>query len=96
MKQACERRSADARRLLKDSLPPSKRTVEEAIAFVADAFVRLQEHRHAADYDVSGEWAKTDAVELVDSVIEAFERWRQVRETPEAQDFLLSLLVKKR
>lgn len=96
MKKACDEKRGNAKKLLDQELSAEKRAIEESLAFVADTFVRLQAHRHEADYDVSGEWSDEDAAERVLSVQEAFWRWNDIRETPEAQDFLLSLFVKKR
>ena len=93
MKQACAQRKSEAKRR---GPTPATPGTEESLKFVADTFVRLQDHRHAADYDTSRAWSETDAAELVVSVIEAFGQWAAIRETPEAQDFLLSLFVKKR
>jgi hypothetical protein len=52
--------------------------------------------RHAADYDSSVEWTRRDAIELLESVQSAFASWDEIRETPLAQHFLVTLLLKDR
>jgi hypothetical protein len=59
---------------------------------VAETFVILQQWRHIADYDVSFNWSRKNAMGQVDLAIDAFEDWRAIREQEAAQDFLLNLL----
>lgn len=67
-----------------------------ALTNVAKTFVQLQEKRHVADYDNAEFWTKTAALSLVSAAQTAFLDWRKVRNERVAQDYLLSLLVKKR
>jgi hypothetical protein len=59
---------------------------------VAAVFVRLQHHRHAADYDNGQIWTRVDVVTELDLVTETFKRWRGIRDEPVAQDYLLAML----
>jgi uncharacterized protein (UPF0332 family) len=63
---------------------------------ITSAFVQLQQDRHAADYDDSIEWERSDVLDRVTMVKHAFASWRAIRNQPEAQQFLASLLLKPR
>ena len=81
------------------TVPPARRhptVVEEHLYFVADTFVDMQEHRHAADYDSGRRWTRVGTVELVDRVAEAFQSWKAIRKEGAAQEFLVSLLLRER
>ena len=58
---------------------------------VADKFVEAQQLRHAADYDNSAAWTRTEVIELINSISEAFRNWHSIRDHDDAQAFLLSL-----
>jgi uncharacterized protein (UPF0332 family) len=60
---------------------------------VADAFTILQGKRHTADYDVSFNWSRTNAVAQIDLASEAFDDWRAICEQEAAQDYLLNLFL---
>ena len=70
--------------------------VVNALKFVAKTFVVLQENRQLADYDNSTFWSKTEALSLIRSAERAFAGWQSIRDEPIAQQYLLSLLVKRR
>src|SRR5258708_21424738 len=53
---------------------------------VAQTFAILQQRRHTADYDVSFNWSRTNAIGQIDLVSAAFEDWRAIRTTDAAQD----------
>lgn len=63
---------------------------------VAKSFAELQEKRHTADYDNTTTWSRTDALDQVESAKEAFAIWKRIRNQDVAQQYLVSLLVKKR
>jgi hypothetical protein len=56
----------------------------------------MHEQRELADYDYSGHWTRTDVLPKVESVANAFEAWKAIRNEREAQAFLFSLLNKRR
>ena len=63
---------------------------------VAEAFVALQDARHASDYDLSSTLAQRDAVRFVVLASDALEAWARVRGTPNAAVFLTALLLHER
>lgn len=63
---------------------------------VAEAFVALQDARHASDYDLGSTLAQRDAMRLVVLASDAFEAWARVRGTPNAAVFLTALLLHER
>ncbi len=63
---------------------------------VAQAFIDLQEARHEADYNLSHELTRGQALALVRRVQQAFEDWNQVRKTDDARLYLACLLLWKR
>lgn len=58
---------------------------------VAQTFARLQQKRHTADYDVSFNWSRTNAIVQIDLASAAFEDWGAIRNEDAAQDYLLNL-----
>jgi len=63
---------------------------------VAQAFLRLQDARHVADYDNSVIWSHSDAQNEVEQALAAFALWRTISHEKIAQGFLVSLLIKSR
>ena len=63
---------------------------------VAKTFVQLQEKRHVADYDNTTFWTRTEALAQVKAAERAFNAWKLVRRERITQEYLVSLLVKKR
>ncbi len=63
---------------------------------VVSNFVELQQQRHLADYDNSRVWTRVEALNEVHSASEAFRSWQIIRNEPAAQDYLFSLMLKKR
>jgi hypothetical protein len=92
MKQACEQFREDKR--LPDQLRViSPRPLPDDLKAVADAFVQLQEARHAADYDVSRTFNRPDADALLLTAKNAFAAWERVRGQQIATVFLVNLLL---
>ena len=63
---------------------------------IANTFVLMLQHRHSADYDGDTKWSRTDVLEKIESVEAAFASWREIRDEHEAQNFLVTLLLKVR
>lgn len=61
----------------------------------ARAFVRLQEARHEADYDVTGTWTRAAALDFVLVARDGFDAWNRIQRTHEANVFALALLSAK-
>lgn len=63
---------------------------------VAEAFVALQQERHAADYDVGRSFTRNEALALIAQAEDALKDWGKANGTPAADAYLLALLVKAR
>ena len=63
---------------------------------ITSTFVEMLQHRHTADYNGGIKWSRTDVLEKIESVEAAFRNWREIRDEHEAQDFLVTLLLKER
>jgi hypothetical protein len=60
---------------------------------VAEAFVRLQQLRHEADYDLTRTFSRTETLEIVREAQNAFEAWGRVRKTDDARLYLACFLL---
>jgi hypothetical protein len=97
MKTACDGQRKELQGLIDGkSLSTDRLAVVRRLHLVAETFVQLQDRRHLADYDLADSWTRTKTAEAIKAVEAAFEAWRAIRDEPEAQDFLLALLVKRR
>src|ERR1700722_8335419 len=63
---------------------------------ITNTFVEMLQHRHTADYNGAIKWSRTDVLEKIESVEAAFQSWREIRDEHEAQNFLVTLLLKER
>jgi uncharacterized protein (UPF0332 family) len=63
---------------------------------VAKTFAQLQEKRHIADYDNRTFWTRTEALAQVKSAEQAFHAWKPIRHAQIAQEYLVSLVVRRR
>ena len=63
---------------------------------ITNTFVNMLQHRHTADYNGAVKWSRTDVLEKIESVEAAFQSWREIRDEHEAQNFLVTLLLKER
>jgi hypothetical protein len=66
------------------------------LAKVAEAFVRLQQARHDADYDLEEPLAQADANTHVKQANFAFISWEKTRDSDLAKEYLFSLLFKEK
>ncbi|MDE0281898.1 MAG: hypothetical protein OXN16_12605 [Gammaproteobacteria bacterium] len=71
----------------------SQGRIAQPLINVADAFVQLQEARHDADYNRAYRVTRREAVDLAELTARAFQDWRQVRGSTEAEVFLIGLLA---
>jgi hypothetical protein len=62
---------------------------------VAKAFIKLQEARHDADYNLDSTWTKLTAQEFLQVSRSAFSAWSRIRRTPEGNVFAIALLSAK-
>lgn len=70
-------------------------TVPDELHAVALTFIRLQQHRHTADYDNAKVWSRSDVDDVLTLATDAFDAWEVVRGQDAAQDFLLNLFLPK-
>lgn len=96
MKNVCERfRQGNITKLS----PATQALIDPPLAndlvIIADAFVELQEARHAADYDMSESFTRPDVLAKIALVDQAFAAWTRVRHTPKANVFLAALLLNR-
>jgi predicted ATPase len=70
-------------------------TVPHELSLIARNFIRLQQHRHEADYDIAKQWSRTDVLNALALASDAFTAWRAVSHLDAAQDFLLQLFLPK-
>jgi hypothetical protein len=71
-------------------------SAESQLYSVADAFNRLQQERHKADYDMSDTFSAADVELAINLAADAFESWNTIRHEQIAQDYLFALLFKER
>jgi uncharacterized protein (UPF0332 family) len=67
-----------------------------ALRFVGLTFTQLQEQRHFAEYNLTRDLSKTDALAQVQSAQKVFTTWQSIRNEQMAQAYLVSLVVKHR
>jgi uncharacterized protein (UPF0332 family) len=92
MKSACRKKMGELAAYYKTNRRAgSELTVAQHVYRVAEAFVEAQNSRHAADYDNSRAWTRTTVKAEIESVADAFESWRAIRNESVAQAFLVSL-----
>ncbi len=70
--------------------------VVKDLRFVARTFAQLQEDRHFADYDLTKDLDPYDAVKQVKSAQKIFDIWPSIRTEQIAQEYLVSLVVRRR
>ena len=86
-----------AKQFFSNSIPENLRsafgvnTLDEKLIFVASSFVTLQKARHDADYDFDRFFLRHEAIGFARMTKNAFESWRQVRGTIQADAFLIGL-----
>jgi uncharacterized protein (UPF0332 family) len=82
-----------------NSLPkdfPWRRPASADLRLVAQLFLRLQENRHEADYDMTIRYTRTGVIALVEDAENAFATWNRIRATDEGRAFLLLLFITDR
>jgi uncharacterized protein (UPF0332 family) len=69
--------------------------IEPALRRLADHFVKLQEARHAADYDLVHTFTKQEAIQNIDKVKDAFAALKMISKLPHSNVFLVALALPK-
>jgi len=62
-----------------------------ALESVAAAFIKLQDERHKADYDLTFQFDRSSVQALVREADEAFQNWATIRGSDESRAFLAAL-----
>ena len=70
-----------------------QRRVEQPLVNVASAFAQLQGARHDANYNLALRFTRREALDLAELTAQAFQDWKQVRGSHEAEVFLAGLLA---
>ena len=96
MKTASEARVARINAALKNQAGGEETAVLARLRTVASVFTQAQQRRNDADYNLTRDWTPVEAEQQIASVKEAFESWQAIREEPQAQAYLVSLLAKER
>jgi uncharacterized protein (UPF0332 family) len=63
------------------------------IQLIAFTFAELQEWRHSADYDPGAQFVRAEVVETIRITEHVIRQWKTVKNSPEVNAFLLSLLL---
>lgn len=70
--------------------------VSAELSRLAAVFAYLQEERHRADYDHGHALLRSEVRTMIADVEEAKRAWRAIRGTPEADAFLVAMLLRLR
>lgn len=70
-------------------------TVSPEMQHVASSFIKLQDARHRADYDLSYSLSSEEAHRLMRLAVTAMASWDEIANSAEANIFILSLLMWK-
>ena len=92
---ASDKQRAACSRIITSTPPPAPGSDLDCITnlqVVSLAFYQAQQHRHSADYDISKQWTRTEAMAIIDQVDAAFQSWTLIRDHKFAHAYLLSLL----
>ena len=88
-----------ARQFAKHSVSPklepglNGQPLQDEIVRVAAAFVDLQQYRHEADYDMGRRFTRLEVLSIVSDAKRAFAGWGEVRNSVQADTFLVGLLT---
>jgi hypothetical protein len=69
--------------------------IQPELRSFAETFVDMQQERHEADYNPARHFNRTDVLDLLERTRQAMNSWPDVRNTPQADTFLLGLLAQK-
>jgi uncharacterized protein (UPF0332 family) len=85
-----------SKRTVSRQFDPADLAIGARLKTVAQAFIDLQQNRHAADYSYAKKWSRTEVQSHVDTAAAAFVNWKAIRNEKLAKDYLVSLLIKER
>jgi uncharacterized protein (UPF0332 family) len=97
MGKVCTNKRDELRALFKTKQPPGPNTdCKRHLLIITETFVNMLQYRHTADYDGTKKWTRVDVWESIDAVTEAFASWKAIKNHHDAQNFLVTLLLKER
>jgi uncharacterized protein (UPF0332 family) len=96
MRSVCQAKRSELAALVKQTHSSPAIRAARHLHTVTEIFVRLQGHRHTADYDNSVRWARIEVLGIIEDVNKAFSSWKSIRNDDLAQDFLIFLLIRDR
>lgn len=67
--------------------------LEDGLSRLAAAFIDLQQARHEADYNRRRRFGRVEVLHLLDMADRAFADWREVRQSVQADVFVVGLLA---
>jgi len=70
--------------------------LEQQLTEIAATFVRLQEARHQADYDLTQTFERIQVAGCVDRARLAIAKWKAIKNNPNTNVFLAALLIHNR
>jgi hypothetical protein len=70
--------------------------LERQLAEIAATFIRLQEARQWADYDLMQTFDRLQVTDYVDQARVAMAKWKAIRNNPNTNVFLAALLIHNR
>ena len=97
MRKVCEQYVRSAKQKFPaplDRLVPT--TSDSRLITVADAFVQLQDARHAADYDTNTDFDRRSGLEMLQLAESSHRQLDQIQHLPETHVFLAALLLADR
>lgn len=93
MKQAAEKKVSELNSYFKEKPQEGHdRSVAYHLYNVADVFAQAQYHRNEADYNTARQWEFTEVLLHIDGIADAFKSWNIIRDEPDAQAYLVSML----
>jgi uncharacterized protein (UPF0332 family) len=99
MSKVCTKKRDDLRAYFNTNPPPAPGTDFDRnrhLLAVTETFADMLQQRHTADYDGSKSWSRTEVSERIGAVNEAFRSWKSISDHHDAQNFLVTLLLKER
>lgn len=97
MGNVCRKKRDELKSHFSTNAPPGPgHAPKRHLLTIAETFVHMLPHRHTAGYDGAKVWSRVEVGERIDAVPEAFASWNAIKDQPDAQAFLVSLLLKDR
>ena len=99
MRSACEAFVTQAAPAARDRRNPQQLLtlpLEPEIREIAETFVKLQDARHDADYNLAQQFDRMRVLAVIQRAKQAIASWKRVQTQPNAQVFLTALVLQNR